>query len=225
MPRYGGGTAIPLARLSFGYGPFVIAAAERRTTMARGGRLYRLVRQRDAEEAPGATPGVDRASTASAASRPSWYANPWADDLMLPGDQRRLRLAARAAARPAGAARRGLDDRDRRRLPDPPRRAGRRPVRRAGGRLRHRLAGAASRRDGGRPAGGPGALAGGDDRRVGGVRLRAAGQAERGRRRRAVPGAAAGRPFPAAAAAAHPPHPAGADGTVRARRDRSGGGG
>ena len=133
----------------------------------------------------------------------------------------RLRLAARAAARPAGAARRGLDDRHRRRLPDTPRRTGRRPVRRTGRRLRHRLAGTASRRDGRRAARGPGALAGGDDRRVGGIRIWAAGPAERGGRRRAVPGAAAGRPFPAAAAAAHPSDPAGADGTVRARGYRS----
>ena len=86
MARYGSGTAIPLARLSFAYGPFVIGAAERRTTMARGGRLYRLVRQRDAEEALAqrlAVFGFDRVGRIA----PSWYANPWADDLMLPGDQ------------------------------------------------------------------------------------------------------------------------------------------
>ncbi len=86
MPRYGGAPAIPLARLSFGYGPFVIAANERRTAMARGGKLYRLVRQRDAEERLAqrlGRIGFERVSRVA----PSWYANPWADDLMLPGDQ------------------------------------------------------------------------------------------------------------------------------------------
>ena len=86
MLRYGGGPAIPLARLSFGYGPFVIASNERRTNLARGGKLYRLVRQRDAEERLAqrlTTIGFDRVGRIA----PSWYANPWADDLMLPGDQ------------------------------------------------------------------------------------------------------------------------------------------
>ncbi len=86
MPRYGGAPAIPLARLSFGYGPFVVAANERRTSLARGGKLYRLVRQRDAEERLAqrlSGIGFDRVGRIA----PSWYANPWADDLMLPGDQ------------------------------------------------------------------------------------------------------------------------------------------
>ena len=77
--------AIPLARLSFGYGPFVVGPNERRTTMARGGKLYRLVRQRDAEEHLAqrlGSLGFERVSRIV----PSWYANPWADDLMLPGD-------------------------------------------------------------------------------------------------------------------------------------------
>jgi superfamily II DNA or RNA helicase len=87
MSRYGGGpaAATPLARLSFGYGPFVIAANERRPTMARGGKLYRLVRQRDAEDRLAqrlGSIGFDRVGRIA----PSWYANPWADDLMLPGD-------------------------------------------------------------------------------------------------------------------------------------------
>jgi len=85
MPRHGVAPAIPLARLSFGYGPFVVATTERRATMARGGKLYRLVRQRDAEERLAqrlSGIGFDRVGRIA----PSWYANPWADDLMLPGD-------------------------------------------------------------------------------------------------------------------------------------------
>ncbi len=71
--------------MSFRYGPFVIAPGERRATMARGGRLYHLVRQRDAEERLVrrlGSIGFDRVGRHA----PSWYANPWAEDLMLPGD-------------------------------------------------------------------------------------------------------------------------------------------
>ena len=85
MMRHGG-ASIPLARLSFGYGPFVVPTNERRTSLARGGKLYRLVRQRDAEEALAqrlGTIGFDRVGRIA----PSWYANPWSDDLLLPGDQ------------------------------------------------------------------------------------------------------------------------------------------
>jgi superfamily II DNA or RNA helicase len=86
MTRHAGTSTIPLARLNFGYGPFVIAAQERRTSMARGGKLFRLVRHRDAEEALAqrlAAIGFDRVGRIT----PSWYANPWSDDLLLPGDQ------------------------------------------------------------------------------------------------------------------------------------------
>ncbi|HEY3848422.1 MAG TPA: hypothetical protein VGL95_15045, partial [Acetobacteraceae bacterium] len=86
MPRYGGGATIPLARLSFGYGPFVIAANERRTNLARGGRLYRLVRQREVEEKLAQRLGIIGLERVGRIA-PSWYANPWSDDLMLPGDQ------------------------------------------------------------------------------------------------------------------------------------------
>ena len=85
MVRYGGGSSIPLARLSYGYGPFVIRSHERRTTMARAGRLYRLVRHRDAEvdvvERLEAT-GLQRVGSVVT----SWYQNQWSDDMMLPGD-------------------------------------------------------------------------------------------------------------------------------------------
>ncbi len=85
MAHYGGGPAMPLARLHFGYGPFVVGPNERHATMARGGRLYRLVRHRDAEERLAqrmASIGFERVGRIA----PSWYANPWSDDLMLPGD-------------------------------------------------------------------------------------------------------------------------------------------
>jgi superfamily II DNA or RNA helicase len=86
MIRSHGTPSIPLARVRFGYGPFVIAGNEKRTSMARGGKLYRLVRQRDAEEKLAqrlGEIGLERVGRIS----PSWYANAWIDDLMLPNDQ------------------------------------------------------------------------------------------------------------------------------------------
>jgi superfamily II DNA or RNA helicase len=83
--RHGGPPEIPMARLNYGYGPFVIGPSERRTTLARAGRLYRLTRQREAEEQLLQrlyALGFERVSSVT----PTWYVNPWADDLMLPGD-------------------------------------------------------------------------------------------------------------------------------------------
>ena len=83
--RYASGSTVPLARLSFGYGPFLVRPNERRTTMARGGRLYRLVRDREAEETIAERLdeiGLERVGRVVV----SWYPNPWSDDLMLPGD-------------------------------------------------------------------------------------------------------------------------------------------
>jgi len=83
--RYGSGSSIPLARVSFGYGPFLVRPNERRTTMARGGRLYHLVRHRDAEEQAVERleeTGLERVGRVVV----SWYPNPWSDDLMLPAD-------------------------------------------------------------------------------------------------------------------------------------------
>jgi superfamily II DNA or RNA helicase len=83
--RFAGASSIPLARLSFGYGPFVIRPNERRTTMARGGRLYHLLRHRDAEERVAERleeTGLERVGHVVV----SWYPNPWSDDLMLTGD-------------------------------------------------------------------------------------------------------------------------------------------
>src|SRR5581483_959190 len=85
MQRMHSGGPIPLARLSFGYGPFVVAANERRQTLAHAGRLYRLMRQRDIEERLAqrlGEIGFERVSRIA----PSWYNNPWAEDLMLPAD-------------------------------------------------------------------------------------------------------------------------------------------
>ena len=85
MYRHGGPTTVPLARLSFGYGPFLIRPNERRTTMARGARLYHLTRQRDAEDRAAGRleqTGLERVGRVVV----SWYPNPWSDDLMLPGD-------------------------------------------------------------------------------------------------------------------------------------------
>ena len=85
MLRHGGGSSIPLARLSYGYGPFLIRPAERRTAMARAGRLYNLHRQRDAEqEAADRLEEVGLRRVGGMVT--SWYAHQWADDMMLPGD-------------------------------------------------------------------------------------------------------------------------------------------
>ncbi len=73
---------IPLARIAFGYGPFVLPPDDRRRLLVRERRLYRVVRDRAAEAAAMqqlGELGFDRVGRVT----PTWQRHPWVNDLML----------------------------------------------------------------------------------------------------------------------------------------------
>ncbi|HET8996030.1 MAG TPA: DEAD/DEAH box helicase, partial [Acetobacteraceae bacterium] len=86
--RYLGGEVRPqpLAKLRYGYGPFLLAMGDRRPVMARERRLYRLTRDADAEAA-----AHQRLQALGLTHFPgavsSWHTHPWLNDLMLPSDE------------------------------------------------------------------------------------------------------------------------------------------